>query len=415
MNPLPINQPQIEGVSATAQSDDPIPRRILMVAACPFPANRGTPARILRMSEALASRGHEVHVATYHLGASTDEFPMHVHRIARVPTYRKMDPGPSLQKLLVLDPLLAVKVTRLAKQLQPDIIHAHHYEGLLVSLPAKKLFSIPIVFDAHVLLDGELDYYKTGIPTTMLGRIARSLDRRLPPIAAHTVAVSDEIRDVMIAQHACEDQMVTVVANGVEAEFFEGNPDRFAKSRSKRLLFTGNLATYQGTGSMLQALAIVCAKYEDVSLTIITNSDTTDFMEEARRIGIDEHIEFVDCSIADLPDMIASADVALNPRTRCPGVPQKLLNYMAGAAPIVSFEGSAKYIKHNESGLVVEDDNIDEFANGVLCLLHNQPMARELGRTAQLFARVNLNWELNAIAVEQVYGKIIDDRARQSA
>lgn len=386
-----------------------------MVAACPFPANRGTPARILRMSEALASRGHEVHVATYHLGASTDEFPMHVHRIGRVPTYRKMDPGPSLQKLLVLDPLLAVKVTRLAKQLQPDIIHAHHYEGLLVSLPAKKLFSIPVVFDAHVLLDGELDYYKTGIPPTLLSRISRSLDRHLPPIATHIVAVSDEIRDVMIEQHNCADRQVSVVANGVEAKFFEGNPDRFPKSRAKRLLFTGNLAAYQGAGSMLQALAIVRAEYKDVSLTIVTNSDTTDFMDEARRIGVDEHIEFFDCSIADLPDMIASADVALNPRTRCPGVPQKLLNYMAGAAPIVSFEGSAKNIKHNESGLLIADDNIDEFANGILRLLHNQTLARELGRAAQLFARINFNWELNAIAVEQIYGQIIDDRARQSA
>ncbi|CAN5167478.1 hypothetical protein BH20GEM2_BH20GEM2_04590 [soil metagenome] len=35
-----------------------------MVAACPLPAPRGTPIRILRLAEALALRGHEVHLVT---------------------------------------------------------------------------------------------------------------------------------------------------------------------------------------------------------------------------------------------------------------------------------------------------------------------------------------------------------------
>ena len=41
---------------------------IAMVAACPFPAPRGTPIRALRLAEALAARGHRVHVVTYHYG-----------------------------------------------------------------------------------------------------------------------------------------------------------------------------------------------------------------------------------------------------------------------------------------------------------------------------------------------------------
>ncbi len=409
MNSVPDNLPSKNDTSASLRPENPVPRRILMVAACPFPANRGTPARILRMSETLALRGHEVHVVTYNLGESAVEFPMHVHRIASVPTYRRTDPGPSLQKLLVLDPLLAAKVTKLTKQLKPDVIHAHHFEGLLVSLPAKKLYSIPVIFDAHVLLDGELEYYRTGIPTTLRGRIARSLDRRLPALASHVVAVSDEIRDVMVERHGYSDQQVTVIPNGVEAEFFEGDPGRFPKSRARRLLFTGNLATYQGTDSMLQALSIVCAEHEDVSLTVVTNSDTADFIENARRVGVDSHIEFIDCGIEDLPHMIASADVALNPRTRCPGTPMKLLNYMAGAAPIVSFEGSAKYLKSEDNALVIADDDIDAFAKGILRLLQDEPMARKLGRAAQQFARTNLSWELNSRVVERIYGQLVDD------
>jgi len=42
--------------------------RIAMIAACPFPWPRGTPIRIHRIAEAVARRGHAVHVVTYHLG-----------------------------------------------------------------------------------------------------------------------------------------------------------------------------------------------------------------------------------------------------------------------------------------------------------------------------------------------------------
>ena len=44
---------------------------VAVVAACPFPAPRGTPIRILRLSEALAARGHRVHVVAYDAGQGT--------------------------------------------------------------------------------------------------------------------------------------------------------------------------------------------------------------------------------------------------------------------------------------------------------------------------------------------------------
>ena len=55
--------------------------RVAVVAACPFPYPRGTPVRILRLSEEIAARGHEVHVVTYHLGAGEVSDPIHLHRI----------------------------------------------------------------------------------------------------------------------------------------------------------------------------------------------------------------------------------------------------------------------------------------------------------------------------------------------
>jgi hypothetical protein len=90
-----------------------------MVAACPLPYPRGTPIRIHGLANAPAERGHEVHVAAYHLGEAEGEIRYQLHRIPRVATYRKVSPGPSWQKLLVLDPLLTLTLRRVLRRFEP--------------------------------------------------------------------------------------------------------------------------------------------------------------------------------------------------------------------------------------------------------------------------------------------------------
>lgn len=89
--------------------------KIAVIAACPFPYPRGTPIRILRMAEGLAAHGHEVHVITYHLGQAMDDLPFAIHRIPNIPTYQKFSPGPTYQKIVMLDTLLAIKILNVVR------------------------------------------------------------------------------------------------------------------------------------------------------------------------------------------------------------------------------------------------------------------------------------------------------------
>src|SRR5262245_41390288 len=163
--------------------------RIAMVAACPFPHARGTPVRILRMSEALAALGHEVHVVTYHLGDGAAERAFRVHRTRELTTYRQFGPGPTLGKLLVLDPLLIARLGDILRDFPIDVIHAHHYEGLLVAVAARGVSSfrrgrrgarVPVIYDAHTLLASELPYYGPSLPAQLKRSLGLRLDRWLP-------------------------------------------------------------------------------------------------------------------------------------------------------------------------------------------------------------------------------------------
>ena len=121
------------------------PLHVAVVAACPFPYPRGTPTRVYRSAEIVARLGHRVDVITYHLGETERETPFAVHRIRPVGHYHRLAPGPTYQKLLVVDTLLVARLLAFVRRHRVDVIHAHHYEGLLVALPVGLLCSAWLV------------------------------------------------------------------------------------------------------------------------------------------------------------------------------------------------------------------------------------------------------------------------------
>ena len=380
--------------------------RIAVIAACPFPYPRGTPVRIQRLSEALAKQGHEVHVVTYHLGEGRADPSVEVHRIPEVQSYRKTGPGPSYKKLAVIDPLLVKKTREVIRERGIDIIHAHHYEGLLVGAFARRKTAIPLVYDAHTLLESELPYYGLGLPRSVKAGLGRWLDRRVPPLSDFVVSVTQVIRDKLVDNRIMPAAKVAVIANGVEREFYEYEK-RGLEGDSRVLIFAGNLAAYQGINEMLRAFREVSATRDGVRLAIVTDSSFEEYEPLARELGIRDQIDLVRSELDKLPELLSGGEVALNPRQDCDGIPQKLLNYMAVGIPVVSFKGSAPVVEHRKTGWIVENGNISGFADGILRLLENAELARQIGRNAREYIRQHHTWEGAAARCEQVYEKLV--------
>jgi glycosyltransferase involved in cell wall biosynthesis len=373
--------------------------RIAMIAACPFPWPRGTPIRIRRIAEAVARRGHAVHVVTYHLGEDLTDPPFVVHRIRDVPAYRRTDPGPTVRKLFQLDPMLAGLLRRLHREIRFDLVHAHHYEGLLVASHA--LRKIPIVYDAHTLLTSELPTYPLGLPRGWIRALAPRLDRHLPRRADRVIAVSETIRRALTTFGAVAPERMHVIPNGVEWQRFA--VERGSTSDGRTVIFTGNLAPYQGVNLMLEAFALLHARRTGVRLMIVTDSPFTPFEALARRLGVLAAVDLRRATFPEQPALMAAATVAVNPRVRCDGIPQKLLNYMAAGLPIATFDGSAGPVRHEVTGLRVPDGDTAAMADALERLLTDRALARTLGDAAREQARRDFSWDQVAARVEQVY------------
>jgi len=362
------------------------------------------------MAHALAERGQHVDVYTYHHGVERPGGGFRIIRIPGIPGYHRTSPGPSFVKLSLLDPQLAWKVFHGARANRYDVIHAHHVEGLLAALPAARMLNIPLVYDVHTLLESELPYYPSVMPRTMFGKIGRRVDNLLPRLADHVVAVSDDIRDAAIRSTGRSDR-VSLIPNGVEPELFPNRPPG-PRSAPEHLVYAGNLATYQGFDLLLQAFARVRASRADLRLRVMTEDSLNGYEALAGSLGVRDAIDVASVSLPELPGALAAAQVAVNPRIDCTGLPQKLLNYMAAGCPIVSFESSAKHIINETSGLVVADRDIDGMAAAMVRLLDDRALARQLGLSAQNYARTELSWPRVAERVEAVYNALLEGRRR---
>jgi glycosyltransferase involved in cell wall biosynthesis len=336
---------------------------------------------------------------TYHLGKKLADPPFVVHRIRDVPGYRRTDPGPTVRKLFQLDPMLAGLLRRVHHEIRFDLVHAHHYEGLLVASHAVQ--RIPIVYDAHTLLTSELPMYPLGLPRRAIRALAPWLDGHLPRRADRIIAVSEAIRRALTTLGASAPERISVIPSGVEWQRFQ--VEQAVTPDGRTLIFTGNLAPYQGVNLLLEAFAVLHLRRPDVRLMIVTDSSFRAYDALARRLGVLAAVNLRRATFPQLPGLLAAATVAVNPRVHCDGIPQKLLNYMSAGLPIVSFEGSAGPLRHEVTGLCVPDGDTAAMAVAMERLLTDRALARTLGDAAREQARREFSWAQVAARVEQVY------------
>ncbi len=388
-----------------------------MVAACPFPANHGSPASIREMSAALTRRGHTVHVVTYPMGQPLPVGDVTIHRVAPRLRGRPVTVGPTPDKPL-LDLLLALALVRCVRRHHIEVIHAHNYEAAIAGALARRLTGRPLLYNAVNTMSDELPGYRFIRPRALARGLAALLDTWVPRAADHITVVSEELRRFLVGR-GIEPERITLVPAGVDPEMFDGADPRAVRSRlglgeAPVVLYTGTLDPFQRLDYLLRATAAVADKVPDARLVLAANIGGPGLgavRTEARRLGIADRVVVVHpAPLEDLPALLAAADVAVCPRPDCPGFPVKLLNYMAAARPIVTFRSSAKSLRHLETAFLAEDHDVDGLAQGIVALLQDRALAADLGRRARAAIAGALDWPSLARRIEDVYRGLLDGR-----
>jgi glycosyltransferase involved in cell wall biosynthesis len=131
----------------------------------------------------------------------------------------------------------------------------------------------------------------------------------------------------------------------------------------------------------------------------------------AQETGLADAIEYIGwVEIGRLPEYFGRAALAIYPfddtlvnRTKCA---VKLLDLLAAGVPVVAeaVGQNREYIRHGETGWLVEPGGVADFAEAVSHLLENTRLRERLGQAAASDVRERFAWERLVAVVELAYG-----------
>lgn len=358
------------------------------MVATPFPANQGTAAAIREVINALVKREHEIHVVTYYQGRAAELPGVHIHRIPRIGRLDESFVG-FTKKRPLLDLALAFKTLQVVREVRPQVIHAHHHEGVLAAFPSRLITGIPVVYHCVASMEEELPLYIR--PRFLVQKLGRLLDVFIPNLADCCGVASPDLVDT-IRRNGSSRKQIFDLPTIVDTSIFTGGNgkklrDRYGMTNDPIVLYTGTIDEFQGIDNLLKSMIIVVRKLPSTKLVmaicVSNRNQIKKYKTLAEELGLKNNVMFLENSpFNELPHLLAAADVTVMPRESCAGFPVKLLNYMAAGKPIAAMRGTAKILEEGENGLIA--DTWEELGEKILVLLKNKDLSQRLGKAGKL-------------------------------
>ncbi len=255
---------------------------------------------------------------------------------------------------------------------QIDILHTHNYKSDIVGFWAALLGKTKWVATNHVWhgLDRKLRFYE-------------KIDAFVLRFAARVVAVSNEIKEDLVAQNIPAEK-VQVIDNGIDI-------DQFSRPRSVEELkedlgihkddvvvtIVGRLSPEKGHETFLKAAKDVLARKKSVKFLVVGDGPISDELRAmAAKLGLNGHVTFTGAR-KDMDGIYAVSDLMVN-ASSIEGLPMTILEAMAAkVALIVTPVGAVpKVIQYGINGVIFPTGDALGLSKEI-CLLIDEPSRRK--------------------------------------
>ncbi len=305
------------------------------------------------------------------------------------------------------------QVLRLAAYLRRekfDVVHTHDLWSNLMGVTAARLAAVPAIISSRRDL-AHFDWYQ--------GRRRRWL-RRIQNLSSIVLANATPIRDALIAEDGFAPEKLRVIHNGVDtAKFQRAKSDRHrlfpGMEDGKLAILVGNMhSDVKGHPWLIAAAPSVVKEFPNTRFVFAGDGDCrSSFEGQVAALGMERNFIFLGRR-ADIPELLASCDIALLP-SRAEGLPNAVLEYMAAGLPVIVSDvgGNAELVKDNVTGLLVPAEDSSSLADAVLRLLRDPDLAREIAHNGQTMAIQNFSFERLVQEVDELYTELLQKRERK--
>ncbi|RMH37848.1 MAG: glycosyltransferase family 1 protein [Nitrospirae bacterium] len=270
----------------------------------------------------------------------------------------------------------AVETLRSVLQtVQPALIHVNDIWWVPQTLRAMHDFDRPLV--AHI---------RQQIEPWKVRRY--KLDR-----ANVMVAVSEQIRQSVIAAGVDEGHVRTVYSGVDLSGFAEPSNRRVARSRfgfREDHLVLGTVANIfprKGYELMLKALPQIIRVHPQVQYVIVGAGDESYLAQLkaiSRHVGIEAHVHFLGFQ-QHVPSVLSALDLYVHP-AEMEGFGIAILEAMAAGKAVVatSVGGIPEIVRHGETGILVHQRDPDVFARAVIGILNDPERRQTMGQEGHM-------------------------------
>ncbi|MDX6428849.1 MAG: hypothetical protein QOE54_1215 [Streptosporangiaceae bacterium] len=306
---------------------------------------------------------------------------------------------------------------RLARRVQKagpvDVVHACNPPDLLY-LVAKRLKrqGARFIFDQHDLVP-ELYLSRFDRGEDFLYRAVCRLERATYRAADVVIATNESYRAAALARGGKKPEEVFVVRSAPVVERFHEVPAEEPIKRGKPYLlcYLGVMGPQDGVDYALRSLAALRDEVgrTDWHAVFVGAGDTFDAMVTlSKELGLADLVEFTGrIPDEDLLRYLSTADVCLSPDPLNPlndvSTMNKIMEYMAMARPIVSFELREARVSAADAALYAPANDESEFAKLIGWLLDEPGERRRMGELGQARVSGSLSWDHSRKALLAAY------------
>ena len=368
-----------------------------MLAPQPFFTVRGTPIALRNLLWVLEEMEEVEHITllTLPFGEDLAFKKVELIRLDRIPLTKQPRPGFSLTKV-AYDITLMEESFKLLRREKYNLVYAVE-EAVFIALLARKIFSLPYVYDMDSSLPEQLASRKA---TSLLAPFASWLERKALKEALAVIAVCPVLYERAIKYNPSTFLLPDTLPN-------ENFPDkeeiqRFRKERGWEgklvFLYTGNFQPYQGVDMLVEAFRQV--EGEKLLLALVGKGGE-------KFVGTDPRVRFY----GEVPPerinlWLAAADVLVSPRLSGTNTPMKIYSYLAAGKPIIatSITSHTQVLGEQEALLVAPSSS--SWSEAIRKIAEDEALRRKLSKGAAKLYAENFSWEKFKERVKNIFGYI---------
>jgi len=265
-------------------------------------------------------------------------------------------------------------IRRLLEQERPDILHCHGYKADLYGFAAARGLGIALVSTCHSWPDRRA-----------IMRAYAAADRFILRWFDQVTTPSAEVAEI-VHRSGVERAKVTVVANGVDVEQFQGAYPTLRQEipgAPKYLIGSvARLVPVKGGAVLLQAAKKILSVCPEAAFVFVgAGTSRREWEALAQQLGIAERVFFAGAR-SDMAGVYASLDVVALP-SFAEAMPMCLLEALAAGCPVVATDVGdvAKVIRSGVTGLLIKPGDVAALSDAILEIILNPPAAAQ--RAAQ--------------------------------